>query len=492
MALGSAWSVSLSGLSAASEQLALVSRNVARAGDADSVRKIGQQVTAFDGSVRLARVARTADSVLLEGTLAATAQASQQSALAQSLDRLHAAANMDPSLEMSAAARVANLEVQLRLLANNPSDRTLASQVVLAAEDVAGSLNEISNTILKVRSEADGAIAEAVDRVKASLAGLEKVNREIVTASPATDITDQLDRRDAILKELSSQIGIRTVSRAGNDIAVYTDGGVVLFETVARDVTFLPSNALGAGSHGFGVTIDAVDVTGDNAVMPLQSGRIAGLVQVRDDIAPVFQAQADELARALIEAFADWDRSGSGKPELPGLFTWPGGTVLPTGSQVAGLAAGIAVNPRMDPAQGGDLRYLRDGGASAPGDPDYSANPSQLAGFSTRILDLIDGLSAARQFDGSAGLEQSATIKQFAAHSIGWLQQLRKNADDRYEASAAVRDRANESLLRAAGINLDQEMSDLLRFEQSYQASSRLIATVDQLIRTVLETAGRA
>jgi len=491
MSLGSAWSVSLSGLSAAADQLALVSRNVSRAGDANSVRKMGEQVTTTDGLVRLSRVSRAGDSALLEGSLIANARAGQESVVAQSLDELQSTV-LDPTLDASAAAQIADLEAKLRLLANSPSDRTAAAQTVLAAKDLTTVLNAMSDTILKVRSSADQAIADTVDSINTSLASLEKVNQEILSASPSADITDQLDRRDAILKDLSSQIGIRTVARGGNDISVYTDGGVVLFETVARDVTFSRSVTLGPGSQGASVMIDGVEVTGDNAVMPLRSGRMAGLVQVRDVIAPVFQTQADEIARGLIEAFADSDRSASGKPDIPGLFTWSGNAVLPAGVQVAGLAARITVNAGIDPAQGGDLRYLRDGGASAPADPDYSANQSQLPGFPARLLELIDGLAAARPFDGRAQLDQSASLKAFASQSVGWLEELRESTDQRYEVNSAVRDRATQSLLSATGINLDQEMSDLLRFEQSYQAASRLIATVDQMIRTILEAAGGA
>lgn len=489
MSLSSAWSVSLSGLSTASDRLALVSRNVSRAGDAEAVRKVGRQVTLADGSVRLAQVSRTSDPILLEGSLVANAEASRQGAVSQALDQLYSSV-LDPSLNASPAARVADLEAQLRTLANNHSDRASGLQVISSARAVVSSLSDMSNIIQTVRSDADQAIADSVTSINASLANLEKVNREILTSAQGADITDQVDRRDAILAELSDQMGIRTVSRGGNDIAVYTDGGVVLFETVAREVSFAASGTLGPGSQGANVVVDGVEVTGPNAVMPLKSGRIAGLVDIRDTISPVFQAQADEMARALIEAFADKDQSASGKPDLPGLFTWPSNTILPSGTQVAGLAAVIAVNDQIDPTQGGDLRYLRDGGASAPSDPDYNANPDQLAGFSSRILELIDGLSASRQFDGTSQLDQQVDLKTFSSQSVGWLNELRQTTSDRYELSSTVRGRASQSLLSATGVNLDQEMSDLLRFEQSYQAASRLIATVDQMIRTIIETAG--
>jgi flagellar hook-associated protein 1 len=55
------------------------------------------------------------------------------------------------------------------------------------------------------------------------------------------------------------------------------------------------------------------------------------------------------------------------------------------------------------------------------------------------------------------------------------------------EVQTAIRDRANERLLGVTGISLDQEMADLLRFEQSYQAAGRLIATVDSMIKAIID-----
>ena len=51
-------------------------------------------------------------------------------------------------------------------------------------------------------------------------------------------MTDDLDQRDQILTSISEEIGIRTVTRANNDMAIYTDNGLTLFDTHARTVTF--------------------------------------------------------------------------------------------------------------------------------------------------------------------------------------------------------------------------------------------------------------
>ena len=489
MSLSSAWSVGLSGLATASGQISVTSRNIARASDVSATRKVAEQGTGRNGTVRIEGISRAADKALLDGSLKANADASRESAISQSLETLYASVR-DPDLEASPAAKVANLEVQLRTLANNPADTTTARSAVDAAREVVGALKDASAQIASVRASADGAIADAVVGVNASLAQLEVLNKSIVVSSQSGgDVTDDLDRRDAILAQLSQWIGVRTVAGKDNGIAVYADGGAVLFDNVARKVSFEASGTLVAGGSGASVVIDGADVTGANAVMPLRSGSIAGLIEIRDVIAPIFQKQIDELARGLISAFADPDRSGSGKPDLPGLFTSENGVVPVNGTVQAGLASKISVNAAIDPAQGGDARLLRDGGASAPSDPDYKANRDASAGYSGRLLELIKNMSAARSFDPDAGLGTSANVKEYAASSAAWLDGQRKSNADRLELSTSVRDRAVQNLQSATGINLDQEMTELLTFERSFQASSRLIATVDQMYNVLFDMA---
>ncbi|WAP67517.1 flagellar basal body rod C-terminal domain-containing protein [Jiella pelagia] len=47
--------------------------------------------------------------------------------------------------------------------------------------------------------------------------------------------------------------------------------------------------------------------------------------------------------------------------------------------------------------------------------------------------------------------------------------------------------RAQESLSDITGINLDEEMAHLLDLERSYQASSKLISTIGEMIDSILQ-----
>jgi flagellar hook-associated protein 1 FlgK len=50
--------------------------------------------------------------------------------------------------------------------------------------------------------------------------------------------------------------------------------------------------------------------------------------------------------------------------------------------------------------------------------------------------------------------------------------------------------RSTEALSNATGVNIDEEMTIMLELERSYQASAKLIATVDSLFASLLQAVG--
>src|SRR5690606_20871166 len=208
-----------------------------------------------------------------------------------------------------------------------------------------------------------------------------------------------------------------------------------LFETKARAITFEPTLIYTASTTGYPVFAAGVQITGAAGGMVIGSGRLAGLMTIRDEIATTYQNQLDEIARGLIEAFAESDQIGSSSPDAPGLFTYAGATsVPPSGTIMTGLAGMIIVNPSADPAQGGDVAKLRDGGMSGP---EYIYNASGAPGFSDRLQELIDRMAEQLGFNKAAQLGDKATLPGFAASSIAWLQEARSvaNSEMHYRAT---------------------------------------------------------
>lgn len=488
MTLSATMGAARSGLSVFSEQIGLVARNIGNASDPNAARKLARVMTASNGDVLFAGVDRAEDRALRDAMLEATSTASTERVKVDAAKALQETIG-GPDGEGSPSALIGELGRSLQVLAAQPSQASAANTAIATARSLANALNEGASAIQDLRQRADDEIAQAVDSLNGMLGQLEALDQRIVTGTRAgRDITDDLDQRDKLLGQIAEKVGIRVVPKDMNSVAVYTDSGITLFDTKAREVTF-NRTPIAPGQPGGTVSIDGVPATGSGGSMVVRSGQIVGLIAVRDGMGMAYEAQFDEIARGLVEAFSESDQTSSGAPDRPGLFTYAGATVTPaTGTRVVGLAARIQVNATVDPAQGGSWTRLRDGGAADPGDPAYIYNTNAEAGYSGRLRELIDGLAQPRTFAAVAGLESNVGLDSFSASSVGWLAQQRQVATDLSDQRTALRERAASALSGAVGINIDQEMADMLELERSYQASSRLFAVADSMLQTLLDT----
>jgi flagellar hook-associated protein 1 len=484
MTLSASLDIALSSLATTADQTAIASRNVARANDPTASRKSAEIVTLPGSGVRLSSVSRVVDVALYNKLLGATSSAAGQRAIVDALDQLEQTVN-DTELDASPAAAVQKLVNAIQQYTDAPNDAVLAQTAVNAARDLATSLNDATDVVQSVRAQADAEIASSVGKLNSLLSRFETLNAEIVKGTRVgADVTDYADQRDQILQEISQEVGIKTQTRANNDMAIYTDSGVTLFDQTARAITFQPTLAYVATTTGNAVYADGVPITG-GATMSVSDGRLTGLVKVRDDIAVTYQSQLDEIARGLISAFAESDQSAvPALPDVPGLFTWGGApALLPAATISTGLAGSITLNPLVDPDQGGDPTLLRDGGM---GGGAYVYNTTGAAGFTDRLQQLIDTLNATQAFDPLAKLSSSASLSSFASSSAGWLEELRSTTGDEADYRDTLLERSSEALSKVTGVNLDEEMTKMLELERTYQASSKLISTVDAMLGALM------
>jgi flagellar hook-associated protein 1 FlgK len=484
MSLTASMETARSSLSTLQERASVVSRNVANANNAFASRKIANTVVAQGGGVRLASVTRATDAALFQNVLASNAAVGGQQAVVDALDQLNLTTG-DPESDSSPAALVSKLAQTLQQFSSGPQDSIRAKAVLDGATDLANALNSATDNVQGVRQRADADIRRSVDNLNTLLGQVQQVNREIIKGTQiGNDVTDQLDTRDRLLTEVASEIGVRVVTRSNNDIAIYTDSGVTLFDNTARTVSFEATPVYSATTAGNPLVVDGVAVTGPTASMPIGSGRLKGLTDARDTYAVTYQSQLDEIARGLVETFRETDQSGGGGPDATGLFSYSGSPTVPAGATiVTGIAGEIAVNAAADPNRGGDLNLIRDGGINGPA---YNYNASGAAGFTARILELADGIFASRSFDPTAEAGNQDSVADFASTSVGWLQEQRRSVGGELEFNVTLQERSVEALTQVIGVNLDFEMTLLLEIERSYQATSRLITTIDNMYDAII------
>ena len=482
MSLSSALNIAQSSIRNTARQTSIVSRNVLEANNPDYNRRIAT-LTDSPGA-RAVEIQRAANEQLFRQNLSALSAFNGQSTLFSGMERLNLSINGVEN-STSPATALGKLQEALQLYSATPSNRNLAENTLDAARNVVRTLNDGTNAIQSFRAVADQEIATAVGELGNLLAELEKANNAVVAGTRSgRDISDVLDQRDATLKKIAEYVPISTYTRGDNDMVVLTRDGSTLFETVPRNVSFTPTGAYSPGTSGGKVFIDGVPVNLASGGNTNASGRIAGMIQLRDGVTVTMQSQLDEIARGLITAFAETSPTNA-LPPAAGLFTWLGGPAVPgAGDMIAGLAGQIRLNPAMDSAQGGNAELLRDGGANGAG---YVHNTGSNASYSALLISYGDRMNAPMAFDPDAGIVSSASLSDYSTASLGWFDGMRKEASSAADAKQALAVRTAEALSNETGVNVDMEMSLLLDLEHSYEASSRLIRAVDEMLAALLD-----
>ena len=482
MTLTTAMNSAKSVFSNTGEQSSVVSKNIANSGNTNYVKRYTNIVTTTDGAT-VVSIGRSENLIMQKQMLASNSDSAGQDALLDGLERLKSVLGGN-DYELSPSTYMAQLYDDLQAYAAKPGEISLAQTAVSSAQDVANSLNKTTTAVQDVREQADLDISNSVTDLNALLANLQKVNDQIVSlTSTGGDANDYLDQRDGIVSEISSIVGVTVQTRSNNDLVLYTSDGTTLFETIPRTVTFQAQTVYDAGTVGNSVYIDGTAVKFGSGGDTSAQGTIAANLQLRDEIAPTFQNQLDEVARGLITVFDD---SG-----VPGLFAWSDpssgvtlpGDPLPSATIYQGLAGLISVNSDYVSSAGGDPTRLRDGNST-------DMNPSDNAGYTDLLTGYMDAMSASMDFDPESELDESTSLLNFSTDSVGWLEEYRSNATSASEKKTAMLQRAQQAYSSETGVSLDEELALLLDIEQSYKAASKLLSTVDEMMQSLLTAVG--
>ncbi|MGP2493681.1 flagellar hook-associated protein FlgK [Mesorhizobium sp. PUT5] len=474
MSLSTALNIAQSSLRATSLQTSVVSRNVSDAHDPDYARRVAVVASMAPGA-RVVEIQRSANEQLFRQYVAALSAWSGQSTLSSGMDRLQLAVNGADN-SASASTAIGALQQALQFYATSPSNQSLGQSVIVAAQQVVRTLNDGTQALQDFRTQTDGEIATAVGELNNLLGQFEAANRAVVNGTRAgTDVSDALDQRDAILKKIAEYVPVSTFTRGDNDMVITTGDGTMLFETVPRTVSFTPSSGYAAGAQGNTIYIDNVPLSAGPANNAEANGKLAGMLQLRDGVASTMQAQLDEIARGLITAFAEGD-----PPDAAGLFTWSGAPAIPTsGTLVDGLAGQIRVNA----AVANNPSLLRDGGINGAAyvvNSDGSSYADLLIAYSERLDEPMD-------FAPSAGITVTSSVTSYSANAIGWFEGVRQRAQVAADNKEALAARTAEALSNDTGVNVDNELALLLDLEHAYQASARVLNTVNQMLDSLLE-----
>ncbi|MGY1849464.1 MULTISPECIES: flagellar hook-associated protein FlgK [unclassified Blastococcus] len=336
-------------------------------------------------------------------------------------------------------------------VANKPEDPAARGQVLKRLETLVGGLHFSSAQLDGQWQQTRENLGVLVDDVNAAADTIAQLNTAILRASqsglPANDLTDQ---RDLLVMKLADQVGVSVRPR---------DGGVV--DVLVGSVTLVAGGT--ASKLAVQGTIDPAGTAGDPPRIVTATGGLAvtvggaagGQLHVLNSILPTYRTELDgvasSLAAALNTAHADgYDLDGlqggpligsSGGPVTASSIT----VVLTDPQKVAASSIGPGV-PNLDRGNADKLAQLGNGVAS----PD--------AAYRKMIVEL--------------GVQSAVSQRNLGIQSV---------------ITGQV-DAARESV---AGVNLDEEMTNMLSFQHAYSAASRLVSAIDEMLDVLINRTGR-
>lgn len=318
-------------------------------------------------------------------------------------------------------------------LTADPSNTTLRRQFIDNIDTAATAFRTTASRLQSVSANIAEDTSMTIAQVNTDAAALQKVNRDLLAAKPASvEQASLFDERDRLVGSIAASIavdttydarGIATLTIAGNNgqTLVTQSGSASL--TVTFDATGLPSFTL-AGGSGFAPG----------------SGRLAGLTQAAGQLASqrtALDSLATQFATQLNTAHQEgFDLSGT-----------PGRAVLDPSGGASSLVA-LALTP-----------------AEVAAADETSSNGNMLAFARLRGPD-----------GGEAGWAQLVTGQA----------QTTANARAQDAAAQTRRDIAFDARDAVSTVDLDEEAAELLRFQQAYEGAARVIQVARETMQSIL------
>ena len=429
-----------SGAMAARAALDLTAQNIANAGNPDYARRslamaevaatsgIGVEPGTALSGVRVDRVLRS-DSLFLQNEARRTS-----GDLARADAELAGLTHAESAIEQAGIyGAIVDFEASLSRLASDPLGGALRAAALEDGRRLAETFHVASDALDVAESDARLKTDAGVEQVNLLAAELARTNVGIARAQPGTSGMAVLhDRRDALLRDLAELSGGNaSLDQLGR--ATVTLGGEVLVQ--GTQANLLSASANPDGSLAFTV--------GGNATI-LRSGSLLGGSQAMQAIGGL-RTQLDDLAVQVIDTLNTAQASGTapdgsaGQPFFSGTGAADMALALTSGSQIATAPAGSPAGSRDI----GNLQALRD--ALSNGGPAQSAD-TLLFGLSSAI----DARSVTR------------------------------------DALRTIADTAQVALSNKTGVDLDQEATNLLRYQQAFQANGRVIQAAADVFDTIL------
>jgi flagellar hook-associated protein 1 FlgK len=337
-------------------------------------------------------------------------------------------------------------------LANNPESVAARSALVEQGNILATGFNRIYRQLLDIEASVDEDVNLTVLEVNNLAEELASLNMQIARSELGGENANDLrDKRDYLIDQLSELVDINVAEQDNGTATVYIGALAIVEGTSAFRI--------GTYKSGAGATaVSQVVWEGTTKSIKVHDGRLRGLLDTRDDVIPEYMQALNDLTETLITNVNALHQTGFG---LDGSTGWN------FFSTIDMSAAGIRVAGEIQ----NDVNRI-------------AASQSGEVGDNRNALAIADLRNAGLMSRGSA------TMGEYYRGLIGRVGVETDKATslkENYELLVTQLENARQSV---QGVSLDEEMTQMIKFQSAYDAAARVITTMDEALETVVNKMG--
>jgi flagellar hook-associated protein 1 FlgK len=336
-------------------------------------------------------------------------------------------------------------------MSNNPSGVAERTSLISAGQYLATTFNQTYNNLRDLQGDIDTHVTNIVSDINDMTDRIAELNRKVnqveVTGHNANDFRDE---RDQLVLELSKLIDIQSFEDGDGNINVSVGSGKPLVDgTATWDLTTADN---GGVQDVFWQASDGstVNITGQ-----ITSGELKGWIYSRDTSIDDYLTRLDTLAASMIREVNTLHAAGT---TLDSVTTT--GVNFFTGTGAVNMAVNSAIEGNSD------LIAAAGAGEGLPG------------GNSTAI--------AIANLQTTATMPGSSTFDAYYNSLVGQVGADVQAADFNQKHQQTMVENLKEYRQEVSGVSLDEEMVNLIQFQQAYSAAAKLITTADEMVDTLL------
>lgn len=389
-------------------------------------------------------------------------------------------------------------------LAENPELGTSKTLVVENANSFADSIHQMATQINQLHKDSISNLQKSVLDFNEKIDQLADINKKVFTLTSRGETpNDLLDQRDTLLKDISGLVNINTEFDEYGRTTLSVDGQTILdFKNETHNTL---SVVVGTDANGNALVSDRGDSSKSNVALGRQAEVGTVMLTKKDDAGNTayseiktsegdmggYQESAKEILEHMDELNDFIAKIGKatnmvmtgGQNKLDGFFT--------LGNDPSRYALDFKVNDAIakDPSKIPAGKALDGKGSAGDGSRALAVSWAMKTKFKTpvRDADLDTYNEATMKFNES---QDGQTFAETFNNIVTKNGISKQKADNMAAAQKVVLNNLENKNESMSGVNINEEMADVIRFQQGFQANTRVLSVIAEMLDTLVNKTG--